>query len=156
MSLLSKRIGNFTREPVKVACLTQSLIWYIIAKHDYPWLAEPFVISVWLYNWIYSEVPQIVLQKVLIIRGKIIQLTVQYRNIFGQVVPKIFWYCTVNCKITFVLYIQLFKENATFKLHFVLIVLPCKKQNVTYIRYLNYKHLPLKRTSSYKHTHTVN
>jgi len=29
------------------------------------------------------------------------------------------------------LYIQLFKENATFKLHFVLIVLPCKQKNVT-------------------------
>ena len=40
----------------------------------------------------------------------------------------------VNCIITFLLYIQLFKENATFKLHFVIIVLPCKQQNVTYIR----------------------
>ena len=55
-------------------------------------------------------------------------------------------YCTVNCVITFLLYIQLLKENATFKLHFVLIVLPCKQQNVTYIRFLNYMHLPLKRT----------
>jgi len=35
-------------------------------------------------------------------------------------------YCTVNCIITFLLYIQLFKENATFKLHLALIVLPCK------------------------------
>jgi len=33
------------------------------------------------------------------------------------------------------LYIQLFKENATFELHIVLIVLPCKQQNVTYIRF---------------------
>ena len=33
------------------------------------------------------------------------------------------------------LYIRLFKENATFKLHFVLIVLPCKQQNLTYIRF---------------------
>jgi len=38
--------------------------------------------------------------------------------------------------ITFLLYIQLFKEIATFKLHFALIVLPCKQQNVTYIRFL--------------------
>jgi len=38
----------------------------------------------------------------------------------------------------------IFKENATFKLHFVLIVLPCKQQNVTYIGFLNYMHLPLK------------
>ena len=37
----------------------------------------------------------------------------------------------------------IFKENATFKLHFVLIVLPCKQQNVTYIGFLNYMHLPL-------------
>ena len=49
-----------------------------------------------------------------------------------------------------------FKENATFKLHFVLIVLPCNQQNVTYILFLNYMHLSLKRTSSYKNTHTVN
>jgi len=35
------------------------------------------------------------------------------------------------------LYIQLFKENATFKLQFVLIVSPCKQQNVTCIRLLN-------------------
>ena len=41
---------------------------------------------------------------------------------------------TVNCIITLLLYIQLFKENVTFKLHVVLIVLPCK-QNVTYIRF---------------------
>jgi len=34
----------------------------------------------------------------------------------------------VNCIITFLLYIQRFKENATFKLRFVLIVLPCKQQ----------------------------
>ena len=54
----------------------------------------------------------------------------------------------------FVLYIQLFKENVTFKLHFDFIVLPCKQQNVTNIRFLNYMHLPLKRTSSYKNTHT--
>ena len=58
--------------------------------------------------------------------------------------------CTIPKYISFLLYIQLFKENATFKLHFVLIVLPCKQQNVTYIRFLNYMHLPLKRTSSYK------
>ena len=51
--------------------------------------------------------------------------------------------------------IQLFKETVTFKLHCVLIVLPCKQQNVTNIRFLNYRHLPLKRTSSYKNTHTV-
>jgi len=57
--------------------------------------------------------------------------------------------------ITFLLYIQLFKENATFKLHFVLIVKHVKQQNVTYFRFLNYMHLPLKRTSSYKNTHTV-
>ena len=31
------------------------------------------------------------------------------------------------------LYIQLFKENVIFKLHLALIVLPCKKHNVTYI-----------------------
>jgi len=37
--------------------------------------------------------------------------------------------------ITFLLYNQLFKENAIFKLHFVLIVLPCKQQKVTYIRF---------------------
>ena len=61
--------------------------------------------------------------------------------------PNIFRYCTVNCIITFLLYIQLLKENATFKLHFVLIVLPCKQQNFTYIRFLNDMHLPLKRTS---------
>ena len=64
-------------------------------------------------------------------------------------------YYTVDCIITFLLYIQLFKENATFKLHFVLIALPCKQENVTYIRFLNYMHLLLKRTSSYKNTHTV-
>ena len=46
---------------------------------------------------------------------------------------------------TFLVYIQLFKETATFKLHFVLIVLSCKQQNVTYIRFLYYMHLPLKR-----------
>ena len=45
--------------------------------------------------------------------------------------PNIFRYCTVNCIITFLLYIQLFKVNATLKLHFVRIVLPCKQQNVT-------------------------
>jgi len=67
-------------------------------------------------------------------------LTVQYRNILY---------------IYILLYIQLFKENATFKLHFVLIVLPCKQQHVTYIRFLNYMHLPLKRTSSYENMHTV-
>jgi len=67
--------------------------------------------------------------------------------------PNIVRYCTVNCIITFLLYIQLFKENATFKLHVVLIVLPCEQQNVTYIRFLKYMHLSLKRTSSYKHTH---
>ena len=96
-------------------------------------------------------------------------MTVQYQNIFGQVprwlyhigshlgtCPNIVRYCTVNCIIAFLLYIQLFKENLTFKLHFVIIVLPCKQQNVTYIRFLNYMHLPLKRTSSYKNTHTVN
>jgi len=83
-------------------------------------------------------------------------LTVQYRNRFGQVnrrlpywrsrmvspiltlshlgtSPNIVRYCTINCIITFLLYIQLFKEDATYKLHFVLIVLPCKQQNVTYI-----------------------
>jgi len=38
----------------------------------------------------------------------------------------------------------------------MLIVLPCKQQNVTYILFLNYMHLLLKRTSSYKNTHTVN
>ena len=54
------------------------------------------------------------------------------------------------------LYIQRFKENATVKLHFVLIILPCKQQNVTYIRLLNYMQLPLKRTSSYENTNTVN
>ena len=41
-------------------------------------------------------------------------------------------------------------------LHIVLIVVPCKQQNVTYIRFLKHMHLPLKRTSSYKNTHTVN
>ena len=61
-----------------------------------------------------------------------------------------------NCIITFLLYIQRFIENATVKLHLVLIILPCKQQNVTYIRLLNYMQLPLKRTSSYKNTHTVN
>jgi len=50
----------------------------------------------------------------------------------------------------------LFKENATFKLHVVLIVLLCKQHNVRYIRILNYMHLSLKRTSSYKNTQTVN
>ena len=49
-------------------------------------------------------------------------------------------YCTVNCVITFLLYIQVFKENATFKLHFALIFLPCNKHNVTYIRFLKYMH----------------
>ena len=49
--------------------------------------------------------------------------------------PNIFRYCTVNCIIIFLLYIQLFKENATFKLLYI-----------TYIRFLNYMHLPLKRT----------
>jgi len=39
--------------------------------------------------------------------------------------PTIFRHCTVNCIITFLLYMQLFKENATFKLQFALIVLPC-------------------------------
>ena len=48
----------------------------------------------------------------------------------------------------------MFKENATFKLHFVLIGLPCKQQNVTYIRFLNYMYVSLKRTSSYKNTHS--
>ena len=62
-------------------------------------------------------------------------------------------YCTVNCIITFLLYIQLFKENATFKLHFVLIVLPCKQQNVTYIRFLNYMHL---RRHMKTHTQLIN
>ena len=52
------------------------------------------------------------------------------------------------------LHIQLFKVNATFKLHCVFIVLPCKQHNVTYNRLLNYMHLPLKRTSSYKYTHS--
>ena len=61
-----------------------------------------------------------------------------------------------NCIITFLLYIQWFKENATVKLHFVLIILPCKQQNVTYIRLLNYMQLPLKRSSSYEITNTVN
>ena len=72
---------------------------------------------------------------------------VQYGSHLGTS-PNIFRYCTVNCKITLLLYIQLFKENATFKLHFVLIVLPCKQQNVRYIRFLKHMHLPLKRTSS--------
>jgi len=35
------------------------------------------------------------------------------------------------------LYIQLFKEKATF----VLIVLPCKQENVTYILFLKFMHL---------------
>ena len=65
-------------------------------------------------------------------------------------------YYTVNFIITYLLYTQLFKENATFKLQFVLIVLPCKQQNVRCIRFLNYMRLPLKITSSYKNTHTVN
>ena len=40
---------------------------------------------------------------------------------------------------------------------FVFTVLPCKQQNVTNIRFLNYMHLPLKRTSSYKtHTQLIN
>ena len=66
-------------------------------------------------------------------------------------------YYTVNFIITFLLYIQLFKENDTFKLHFVLIALPCKQQNVKYNRFLNYMLLPLKRTSSYKtHTQLIN
>ena len=38
--------------------------------------------------------------------------------------------------IFIITFVNLFKENATFKLHFVLTVLPCKKQNVTYIRFL--------------------
>ena len=80
---------------------------------------------------------------------------VQYGSHLGTS-PNIFRYCTVNCIITFLLYIQLFKENVTFKLHFVLIVLPCKQQNVSYIRFLNDIHFPLKRRSSYKNTHTVN
>jgi len=29
---------------------------------------------------------------------------------------------TTNCIITFLLYIQLYKENATFKLHFVFLL----------------------------------
>ena len=49
--------------------------------------------------------------------------------------------------LPFILYIQLFKENATFKLHFVLIVLPCKKHNC-------YIYATLKRTLSNKNTHT--
>jgi len=67
---------------------------------------------------------------------------------------QIFFGIVVNCIMTFLLYIQLFKENATFKIHFVLIVLPCKQQNVTYIRFLNYMHLSLKRTSSHR-IHTL-
>ena len=67
---------------------------------------------------------------------------------------QIYFGIVVNCIMTFLLYIQLFKENATFKIHFVLIVLPCKQQNVTYIRFLNYMHLSLKRTSSHK-IHTL-
>ena len=42
--------------------------------------------------------------------------------------------------LPFLLYIQLFKENATFQLQFVLIVFPCKQQNVTYIWFLKYMH----------------
>ena len=41
----------------------------------------------------------------------------------------------VQSTVYFLLYIQLFKENATFKLQFVLFVLPCKQQHVTYIRF---------------------
>ena len=67
---------------------------------------------------------------------------------------QIYFGIVVNCIMTFLLYIQLFKENATFKIHFVLIVLPCKQQNVTYIRFLNYMHLSLKRTSSHR-IHTL-
>jgi len=41
-------------------------------------------------------------------------------------------YCTVNCIITFLLYIQLLEENATFKLYFYLLSYhACKQQNVT-------------------------
>ena len=53
-----------------------------------------------------------------------------------------------------VIWVRVQNENTTFKLHVVLIVLPCKQQNVTYIRFLKYMHLPLKRTSSYKKMHT--
>ena len=56
-----------------------------------------------------------------------------------------------------VIWVRVQNENATFKLHVVLIVLPCKQQNVRYIRFLKYMHLPLKRTSSYKmHTQLIN
>mgnify|MGYP000143253827 FL=1 len=71
--------------------------------------------------------------------------------------PNKFRYWTVNCISTFLLYIQLLKENATFKLHFVLIVLPCKQQNVTSNRFLNYMHLPLReRRRIKKHTQLIN
>ena len=50
--------------------------------------------------------------------------TIHYVSHLGTS-PIIFRYWTVNCIITVLLYIQLFKENATFKLQFVFIVLPC-------------------------------
>ena len=49
------------------------------------------------------------------------------------------------------LYIQ---ENATFKLHFVLIVLPCKQQNVTYTRF--FKLICTERRHITKHTQLIN
>ena len=47
----------------------------------------------------------------------------------------------------------MFKENATFKFVFLL---SYHVNNKTLHTPLNYMHLPLKRTSSYKSTHTVN
>ena len=47
--------------------------------------------------------------------------------------PNIVRYCTVNCIIAFLLYIQLFKENSTIKFDFVLIVLPCMQTTKRYI-----------------------
>ena len=79
---------------------------------------------------------------------------VQYGSHLGTC-PNIFRYCTVNCIMTFLLYSNCLKKMPL--LNYILFLLSyyvCEQQNVTYIRFLNYMHLSLKRTSSHK-IHTL-